>query len=84
MGGDFAGWPVWGWLSRVVFLASIGVPSGVIRIRTRAASRLPTSPTLTGSPPVVKTMGIVEVNSLATNTELFPPVARDDSDPTSD
>jgi hypothetical protein len=24
---DFAGWPVWGWLSLVVFLASIGVPS---------------------------------------------------------
>src|SRR5262249_7284679 len=37
--------------------------------------RLPMRPALTGSPPVVKTMGIVEVNSLATNPELFPPVA---------
>ena len=37
--------------------------------------RLATSPALTGSRPLVKTIGIVDVSALATNAVLFPPTA---------
>jgi hypothetical protein len=48
-------------------LTPVTFPPGRLRLVTR--------PTLTGSAPLVKTMGIVAVAALAANAELLPPTA---------
>ena len=49
-------------------LTPVAFPPGRLRVATK--------PSLTGSPPIVKTIGMVDVAALAASAEGSPPVAR--------